>query len=330
MKKAPIAVALVLVFGLFAAAFSLAPAIAQYTPPSDSTGTSSAGNTTSTANATDTNATGTNTTTSTNATGGETFSASGSIATLIFDTGETTTTSEVQNDTATTAGNDTSMTGNMTGNTTTSLDDNTTMTLPRIMTGDNATSSSNMTGTDNMTSTTNETTTAAEELEPPYIASGDWNLDVQDGSVSDFAANFTMIHIDGTSRHTHDLSNFVSSNSTTIDISGNGTSFIFGTVDVATDGETKWTDVDALIIIEKNNVVSISLATEDTEDHFGGQPIYGIVDSMTDENGNELIDTGTSTAGNVTSGATGGNQTGGGFVENLTEGVEDFFNGTGQ
>lgn len=29
MKKAPIAVALVLVFGLFAAAFSIAPAIAQ-------------------------------------------------------------------------------------------------------------------------------------------------------------------------------------------------------------------------------------------------------------------------------------------------------------
>jgi hypothetical protein len=172
-------------------------------------------------------------------------------------------------------------------------------------------------------------------MELPYIASGDWNLDVQDGSVSDFAANFTMIHIDGTLRHTHDLSNFVSSNSTTIDISGNGTSFIFGTVDVATDGQPKWTGVDALIIIEKNSVIIFSLATEDTEDHFGGQPIYGIVDSMTDENGNELIDTDTSTDGNVTGGATGGNmtggnQTGGGFVENLTEGVEDFFNGTGQ
>lgn len=236
MKKAPIAVALVLVFGLFAAAFSLAPAIAQYTPPTDSTSTSSTDD-----------ATSANTTTSTNATGGETFSARGSIATLIFDTGETTTTSEVQNDTS----------------------------------------------TDNMTSTSNETSTAAEEeeLEPPYVASGDWNLDVQDGSVSDFAANFTMVHIDGTGRHTHDLSNFVSSNSTTIDTSGNGTSFIFGTVDVATDGEARWTGADALIIIEKNNVVSISLATEDTDDHFGGQPIYGIVESMTDENGNEMIGT---------------------------------------
>lgn len=238
--------------------------------------------------------------------GGETFSARGSIASLIFDTGETTTTSEVQNDTTSTASNDTRMTGNLTtGNTTTWLGDNTTMTLPQIITGDNASSSSNMTdstsnltSTDNMTSTMNETSTsnetsrAGDELQPPYVASGNWNLDVQDDSMSDFAANFTMVVIDGTGRHTHDLSNFVSSNSTTIDTSGNGTSFIFGTVDVASDGEPKWTGVDALIIIEKNNVISISLATEDTEDHFGGQPIYGIIDSMTDENGNEMIDTG--------------------------------------
>lgn len=337
MKKAPIAVALVLVFGLFAAAFSLSPAVAQ--------------NATTGTNATSTNATSSNTTgatnattgTTTNATGGETFSASGSIATLIFDTGETTTTSEVENDT-TTATNDTGMSGNMTtsDNMTSSLGDNTTTMMPQVITGDNATGSSNMTGMDNATSSTsNETAPAAEEIAPPYVLSGDWNLDVQDGSVSDFAANFTMVHIDGTERHSHDLSNFVSSNSSTIDISAEGTSFIFGTVDVATDGEQRWTGVDALIIIERNNVISLSLATEDTDDHFMGQPIYGVVDSMTDENGNEMIDTGTSTAGNATGGATGGNmtadgnqtgdnQTDGGFLGNLTGGVQDLFNSTGQ
>jgi hypothetical protein len=62
MKKVLIAVGLMLVFGLFIAAFSLAPAVAQY--PRPSTGTSCAGNTsgiatynsTSTANASDTKA----------------------------------------------------------------------------------------------------------------------------------------------------------------------------------------------------------------------------------------------------------------------------------
>ncbi|OLC87662.1 MAG: hypothetical protein AUJ08_00395 [Thaumarchaeota archaeon 13_1_40CM_3_50_5] len=167
------------------------------------------------------------------------------------------------------------------------------------------------------TATSNETSTAQEE--DPYILSGDWNLDVRDGNVTDFAANFTMVHIDGTSRHTHDLSNFVQSNSTTIDNSASGTSYIFGTVDVAADGENKWTKVDTLIMIEKNNVVIISLASEDTEDHFMGAPIYGIVDSMTDKNGNEMIETGSAqTAGNVTSGV------------NVTQGIKDFFNGTGK
>ena len=346
MKKAPIAVALVLVFGLFAAAFSLAPAVAQNLTSNTTGNATTTGNLTG--NATSTNET---TTATTNATGGETFSASGSIASLIFDTGEITTTSEVENDTTTTASNDTSMTGNMTtGNMTTgnetSTGNDTTLTLPQIMTGDsvsgnatdNATSTSNMTSTDNMTSTMNETSTSnetstAEEMELPYVLSGDWNLEVQDGSVSDFAANFTMVHVDGTERHTHDLSNFVSSNSTTIDISGNGTSFIFGIVDVATDGQPKWTGADALVIIEKNNVISISLATEDTEDHFGGQPIYGIIDSMTDENGNEMIETGASASGNVTDGAlggntTGGNETGSGFLGNLTEGIENLTGGS--
>ena len=304
MKKAPIAVALLLVGGLLAAAFSLAPAVAQYTLPSDSIGASSAKNTTSTSN----------TTSTANATGEGTLSARGSIAALIFNTGEITTTSEAQNGTTSAASNDTSITaGNATTDTTTSLSDNTTMTLPQTMTGLNSTSSSNMTST----ATSNETSTAQEK--DPYILSGDWNLDVRNGKVTDFAANFTMVHVDGTSRHTHDLSNFVQSNSTTIDNSAGGTSYIFGTVDVAADGENKWTNVKALIMIQKNNVVIISLASEDTEDHFMGAPIYGIVDSMTDKNGNEMIETGgTQTAGNVTSGG------------NVTQGIKDFFNRTGK
>jgi hypothetical protein len=67
-------------------------------------------------------------------------------------------------------------------------------------------------------------------------------------------------------------------------------------------------------------VVSISLATEDTEDHFGGQPIYGLVDSLTDENGNDMIEGGTTTTGNVI----------GGVLGNLLKGVEGLSNDTGQ
>jgi hypothetical protein len=197
------------------------------------------------------------------------------------------------------------------------------------MTDNTTGASSNFTSTANATSTSNATSTA-EQLEQPYVLSGDWNLDVQNGNVSNFAANFTMVHLDGTERHTHELSNFAASNSSTIDTSGNGTSFIFGTVDVGKDGQTKWTGVAALITIEKNNVLTISLATEDTDDHFMGQPIYGIVDSMTDASGNEMVATGTQTAGNVTSG-TMGNQTSGNpvsnFAANITEGIQNLTGG---
>jgi len=171
-------------------------------------------------------------------------------------------------------------------------------------------------------------------MEPPYILSGDWSLDVQDGNVNDFTATFTMVHTDGTGRHTHELSNFQAMNTTLVQLDEQGLTFIFGTVDVAVNGTETWTEAGALIIIEKLNVVSISLASEDTEDHFKGQPIYGITDSFTDENGNELIQTqtagnATDTGGNMTQGAeTAANETGE-FFGNVTEGVQDFFNNTG-
>lgn len=311
MKKAPIAVALVLVFGLFTAAFSLAPAIAQNATSNATTSTNATGTTTTTT----TNQTGTGNATTTNATEGSTFSASGSISTLIFDIGEaapspsppTTTANETETSSAT---NETTMTtGNMTD-------------------------SSNATTT-TRTTAGNETATA-QELEPPYVLSGNWSLDVQNGSVNDFTATFTMVHIDGTGRHTHDISNFQADNTTTVQLDESGPTFAFGTVDVAVNGTEQWTDVEALMILDRMNVMSISLATESTDNHFKGQPIFGIVDSMTDENGNEMIQTAqqiSSAAGN----ATGGNMTQGAertlnetseFLGDVGERVQDLFNGT--
>ena len=188
------------------------------------------------------------------------------------------------------------------------------------MTG-NYTSSTNATSTSNATGTTgdtvggmNDTSTAAEEeTELPYIVSGDWSLDVQDGSVSDFAANFTMVHTDGTSRHTHDVSNFQASNGSAVQLEEDGVTFIFGTSDIATNGSSGWTGVDTLIVIENSNAVSLTFSTED--DHFKGQPLFGVVDSLTDEQGNEMIQT--------TESAQEGNSTG------VSETVGDAANATG-
>ena len=310
MKKAPIAVALVLVLGLFAAAFSLAPAIAQYATTNTSNNSNSAGNETTTGNSI-----GTNGTSQANTTQAATFTAKGSIASLIFDMGEVATTSTAN---ATTS-NETSVTANGTvsGNASNSL-------------GANATSSINATDSSNRTATasTSQMGLSNKQTEKPFIVSGDWNLSVKNGKVNDFVVNFTMVHVDGTNRHTHELTHFVSSNDTTIRVNSSGTTFIFGTVDVKVNGTQKWTGVDALITIVKHNVVTLSVSSEQTKNHFHGEPIYGVVDSLKDQNGIELVQSGdTKTA----SDATGDNSTSGnplsGFVGNVTKGIRNLTSG---
>jgi hypothetical protein len=324
MKKASIAIALVLVFGLFVTASSLSrTAVAQNLTSNATTST----------NAT----TAGNATTSTNATTaeGSTFTATGSIATFLDTTGVAATTSSSANTGATTnaatTGN-TSASGNTTSGNTTSGGNTTTMgqTIvggPYSSTAGNAT---NMTSSSNATSagspSTGNATMATQAASKLYILSGDWNLNVQNGQVMNFMSNFTMVHPDGTGRHTHGVTNFKLDSGSTITLNPNGTTFIPGTADISANGQSKWTGVPTLILIDHNNAFSISFASQATDSHFGvGQPIFGVVKSLKDQNGNEMIHGaatagGTSTTGNATAGA-------GGFLGNVTQGLSKLFGG---
>lgn len=189
----------------------------------------------------------------------------------------------------------------------------------------------NDTNTGNMTETTGSTTTPSDEPQLPYIVSGDWRLDVQDGNVSSFDANFTMVHTDGTGRHAHQVTDFQSPDAAA-ELVDDGVTFVVGTSNLTANGEDKWSNVTTLIVIENLNAASISLTTED--DHFMGQALYGIVDSLTDKDGNEMIQAartsqaGDPTLGNLTQGTENAiNQTGN-FLGNVSEGIQDFFNGT--
>jgi len=126
----------------------------------------------------------------------------------------------------------------------------------------------------------------------PWLLSGNWSLNVQNGKVSNFTASFTMIHTDGTGRHTHGVSSFKSSDGATISLDRNGSTFIFGTSDVSTGGAPKWTGVNTLIIIDRLNAFTISFESSQTDNHFLGQPITGVVESLKDQTGKELIQTG--------------------------------------
>jgi hypothetical protein len=113
--------------------------------------------------------------------------------------------------------------------------------------------------------------------ETPYVLGGNWNINVQGGNVTDFAANFAMVHQDGTGYHIHNITDFSAGNKTVQMIQGQETT-INGTADYVVNGTTKWPGVDTVLTFTNNGaVMTINPAAEDTDNHFGGQPIYGIV-----------------------------------------------------
>jgi hypothetical protein len=113
-----------------------------------------------------------------------------------------------------------------------------------------------------------------------FILSGDWSMEVNLGKLTNFKGNFYTGPVNGgTSNHTHQLSNFriSSSNNSSIQLTPDKSVSISGIVDVGTNGKKAWNDVNATVVISKGRTIAISLADEDTQSHFMGQQIYGIV-----------------------------------------------------
>jgi hypothetical protein len=114
-----------------------------------------------------------------------------------------------------------------------------------------------------------------------FILSGDWNMAVDEGKLASFTANFyTGPANGGVSNHTHQISNFrVDNNNNTpiIQLSPTKSVSISGISDVGTNGKKAWNNVHTTIVISNGRTIAISLADKDTQAHFMGQQIYGIV-----------------------------------------------------
>ena len=126
-------------------------------------------------------------------------------------------------------------------------------------------------------SVTQAASTTQTETEKPFVLTGDWNLSVKNGNVKDFAANFTMLHIDGTGSHAVKLINFQTDANRTVYLGSDGTASIMGTVDVELNGANKWKGVHTIIVIERLNTIYVVLDSNATANYFKGQPIYGII-----------------------------------------------------
>jgi hypothetical protein len=135
--------------------------------------------------------------------------------------------------------------------------------------------------------TTSTITNAANNN--PYILVGNWSLSVINKKITYFDVNFTMVHIDGTDRHTHELTNFKRISVVPILLDRNGITFI-GMMDIKLNGADKWFGVPITVSIGKQfNTISIITNPKYTDNHFMRQPIFGVFTSLKDQSGTELI-----------------------------------------
>jgi hypothetical protein len=124
-----------------------------------------------------------------------------------------------------------------------------------------------------------------------FVLSGNWNLKVENGKPTAFIAKFIKVLSDGNRWHTHEITNFKSNNDTRVELKPDNTISFSGTVDVKLNNTSPWNGTNVNIMISKGKAISIILDDNATGDHFQGQPIYGIVESIKDANANEMLST---------------------------------------
>ncbi len=118
------------------------------------------------------------------------------------------------------------------------------------------------------------------------ILTGDWILNVHNGTVTNFETNFLASPMDGSMGHIHQITNFSENGEdgdtiilSTSDNNSNSLT-INGTVDIKINGITIWNDAGISITISKGNTITIDPDDKDTENHFGNQQVYGIVNRL--------------------------------------------------
>ena len=117
------------------------------------------------------------------------------------------------------------------------------------------------------------------------ILTGDWILNVHNGTITNFEANFLASPMDGSMGHIHQITNFSEKEDNRdviiLPTSDNNNSLsINGTADIKINGITIWNNAKVSITISQGNTITIDPDDKDTENHFGNQQVYGIVNRL--------------------------------------------------
>ena len=113
------------------------------------------------------------------------------------------------------------------------------------------------------------------------ILTGEWNLSVNKGKITNFVVNFLASPMDGSKGHIHQITNFKpDNNGKAIELTPDNSLSVNGTADIKVNGVVIWNDAHISISISKGNTFSIDPDDKETGNHFGEQPVYGIVTRM--------------------------------------------------
>jgi hypothetical protein len=114
-----------------------------------------------------------------------------------------------------------------------------------------------------------------------WIATGNWSINVINGTMKFFATNMTWYNSNGTAAHSHEFLNFAGDNGKVITLQQPGNNVnIKGIMDVGTNNRIVWKSVPSTIEINGKKTITISVEDNATNHHFASQPILGVVKTI--------------------------------------------------
>ena len=123
----------------------------------------------------------------------------------------------------------------------------------------------------------------------PQLVSGSWVLNVSNGLVTDFQANFKLVTINGIDKHFVDIINFRNAEGSSIIFDQFSNTTINGFADLKVDNEIFQNDFPMTIQIFKINTITLDIKDEMVANIFYNNDLLGITDSFKNFKNDELL-----------------------------------------
>src|ERR671911_1945268 len=119
--------------------------------------------------------------------------------------------------------------------------------------------------------------TVINPITDEYILAGTWNMDVNQGRVTNFTADMQVELYDGSNPHSHQFMNFRQAANEVFELDADNSGELSGTMDLGLNNNIVHRNVGTNITIDRGVVMSVMPDIVD----IGIQPtIYGLIDSQ--------------------------------------------------